>query len=51
LDHDGDQRRLSVWLGSEHRDAAHWAERLPALSCDVIWHEDKARPPWEPVSS
>ena len=51
LDHHGDQRRLSVWLGSEHPSAAHWAERLPAPGRELKWDETTALPPWEQPSS
>ncbi len=47
LDHEGEQRRLEVWLGHEEPSVSHWAGRLPAPGPDLEWNETTAVPPWE----
>ncbi len=50
LDHDGERRRLRVWLGAEDGDS-RWVARLPAPGVDVEWSRGTELAPWEQASS
>jgi len=47
LDHEGEQRRVTVWLPSRGDSASSWLDRLPAPGQDLSWMESSLAPPWE----
>jgi len=47
LDHQGEQRRVTVWLQSPGDSASSWLERLPAPGQDRPWTPSHLAPPWE----
>jgi tRNA threonylcarbamoyladenosine biosynthesis protein TsaE len=47
LDHEGAQRRVTVWLQSRGGSASSWLERLPAPGPGCRWTPSDLAPPWE----
>ena len=47
LDHEGEQRRVTVWLPPRGDSASCWLDRLPAPRQDQRWTESELAPPWE----
>ena len=46
LDHEGEQRRVTVWLLSRGDSASSWLDRLPAPGQDLQWTDLNLAPPW-----
>ncbi len=50
LEHEGEQRRVTVWLLCGGDRSSGWKERLPAPGEDLQWQDSQQAPPWEQPS-